>query len=438
MGIQRLTTTGGAAPEPPATRYSALMAPGVRGCPPVVVGQSGAARRPRVLVASWLISESTRRMLDGIRAFLRENGLEWDIEALSMLQTDTIRLALEAERPDGVVMGFDAPQVAASLAATTMPVVFLRFGAGDPAPRRRLSVLRLGFANAGRMAAHHFLDRGGFRSFAFVEATQDPAWSLDRGRAFQETVERASGDFRRFSAADGIYQAAIAHRSELTDLAAWLRTLPRPAAVFAATDERAREVILACREAGLDVPRSVAVLGVNNDDFSCRHIIPNLSSIELDHAALGHVAAEELQRLFDRHRARRYDFAVPVRRLVARASTAPASPGGSLVRRALDFIDAHALDGIGSADVVRELGVSRSLLDLRFRELGGGTVLQAIQERRLREVARQLLETDDSIEEICRAVGAGDVSGLRRLFRRRFGCSMREWRKTRSDGSTPT
>ena len=435
MKAQGWTTTG-EHPRTPGETDTLPRAIGGSGAePPVVVGQSG-ARRPRVLVASWLISESTRRMLDGIRAFLRENGLEWDIEALSMLQTDTIRLALEAERPDGVVMGFDAPQVAASLAATTMPVVFLRFGANDPAPRRRLSVLRLGFANAGRMAAHHFLNRG-FRSFAFVEATQDPAWSLDRGRAFQETVERAGGDFRRFSAADGIYQAAIAHRSELTDLAAWLRTLPRSAAVFAATDERAREVILACREAGLDVPRSVAVLGVNNDDFSCRHIIPNLSSIELDHAALGHVAAEELQRLFDKRRARRYDFAVPVRRLVARASTAPASPGGSLVRRALDFIDAHALDGIGSADVVRELGVSRSLLDLRFHELGGGTVLQAIQERRLREVARQLRETDDSIEEICRAVGAGDASGLRRLFRRRFGCSMREWRKTRTNEDNP-
>ena len=397
---------GGAAPEPPE-----------------------APRRPRVLVASWFLSEPSRRMLDGIRAFLREHGLEWEIEALPLLQTDTIRLALEFEQPDGVIMSFEAPQVFDSLAATSMPVVFLRFGANDPPPRRRLSVLRLGFGDVGRAAARLFLDRGGFRSYAFVEATRDPAWSLDRGRAFHEAVEHAGGDFRRFSAADGVYQAAIAHRRELTDLAVWLRDLPRPAAVFAATDERAREVILACRETGLDVPRAVSVLGVNNDDFSCRHIIPNLSSIELDHAALGRVAAEELQNLFDGRRARRSDFAMPVRRLVARASTAPASPGGALVRRALDFIDARVFDGISTADVVRELGVSRSLLDLRFRELGGGTVLEAILERRLCEVARQLRETDDSVEQICLAVGSGDPSGLRRLFRRRFGCSMRAFRK---------
>ena len=418
------TTTGDAAPEPPMARGNAPAA--ARGAAPQPPAPS---RRPRVLVATWFLSEPSRRMLDGIRAFLREHGLEWEIEALALLQTDTMRLALEFEQPDGVIVSFEAQQVFDSLAATAMPVVFLRFGAIDPPHRRqRLSVLRLGFGDAGRVAAHHFLDRGGFRSYAFVEATRDPAWSLDRGRAFQEAVEHAGGDFRRFSAADGVYHAAIAHRRELTDLAAWLRMLPRPAAVFAATDERAREVILACREAGLDVPRAISVLGVNNDDFSCRHIIPNLSSLELDNAALGRVAAEELQRLFDGCRARRSNFTIPVRRLVARASTAPASPGGALVRRALDFIDTRALDGIGAADVVREMGVSRSLLDLRFRQLDGRSVLEAILDRRLREVRRLLRETDDSIESICSAAGFGDPAGLRRHFKRRHGLSMRQWR----------
>lgn len=389
-----------------------------------------AARRPRVLVAAWFMSEPSRRMLDGIRSFLRERGLEWDIEALALLQTDTIRLALEVERPDGVIMGFEAPQIRESLSHTSMPTVFLRFYEQEPpVGRRRLSELRFDFGDAGNAAARHFLDQGGFRSFGFVEATQDPAWSQNRGQSFRAAVERAGGLFRRFSGAGGVFQAAIAHRSELAELGEWLRALPRPAAVFAATDERAREVILACREAGLDVPRAVSVLGTNNDEFICRYIFPNLSSVELDHAALGYAAAEELQRLFAGHRPRIRTFVFPVRQLVARASTAPTSPGGALVRRALDFIDARALDGIGAADVVREMGVSRSLLDLRFRELSGGTVLEAIQERRLREVLRLLSETNDPIETICNAVGVSDPSGLRRLFRRRLGCSMRQWRK---------
>ena len=387
--------------------------------------------RPRVLVASWAGSSTAQRLLDGARESARAHDVEWDIEVLPHPQTDTMRLALESGDTDGVITSFSAPAILESLRGSSMPAVFLRFDADDPplAGRKRLSVLRLDFAAAGRAAARHFLDFGGFRSFAFVEATRDPGWSVSRGDAFGRAVEAAGQPFFRFSAAGGIYQASVAHRSELSELGAWLQSLPRPVAVFAASDERARDTILACREAGLDVPRAVSVLGVNNDEFTCRHIFPNLSSIELDHAALGRAAADELLRLFDAKRPRRRAFPVPVLRLAPRASTGPSSPGGMLVRRALDFIEARAFEGIGAADVVRHVGVSRSLLDLRFRELEGRSVLDALQDRRMREVCRRLRETTDSIETICRAVGYGDTGGLRRLFKRRFGLSMSAFRR---------
>ena len=103
------------------------------------------------------------------------------------------------------------------------------------------------------------------------------------------------------------------------------------------------------------------------------------------------------------------------------------------MRQALDWIEAHACEGFGAADVAKALRASRSLLDLRFREIGGGTVLGALNDRRLREVQRLLRETDDSIESICGAAGFSDASGLRRLFKRRFGLSMRQWRAENHD-----
>ena len=388
------------------------------------------ARPSRIFVANWMVSAPAQRMLDGIQAFAREHGLDWDLEALSMEQTDTMRLALEVERPDGVITGFDASPVMASLMATSMPTVFLRHGTEEPpASRRRLSVLRLDFGDVGRAAAHHLLERGGFRSFGFVEATRDPGWSASRGEAFREAVARAGRPFFHLSAAEGVFQASVANRRELSALADWLRALPKPAGIFAATDERARDTLLACREAALEVPRAVSVLGVNNDEFFCRHVFPNLTSVAIDHEQVGRAAAAELQRLLERRKPRRQDLVVPVLAVEARASTAPVSQGGPLVRQALDWIEAHACEGVGAADVARALRASRSLLDLRFRELGGGTVLGALTDRRLREVQRLLRETSDRIETICDAAGFGDAAGLRRLFRRRFGCSMREWRR---------
>ena len=377
-----------------------------------------------------MIAADSKRFLDGVESYARDAGLDWDLEVLPLYQADTMRLALETQHPDGVITGFHAPELFASLAKTSMPVVFLRHEETEPAARRRrLSVLRLDFGEVGRAAARHFLERGGVRSFAFVEATRDPEWSRSRGDAFRDAVAGTGLPFFRFSAKEGTYQASVASREEFGALAEWLRALPKPAAVFAASDERARDTLLSCREAGLEVPRSVAILGVNNDEFTCRHVFPNLSSVALDQMSLGRAAAAELHRLLRGARPVRRGRPVPVAGVAARASTAPPSPGGRLVGAAWEWIERHACEGAGAADVARALRASRSLLDLRFRELGGGTVLDALTNRRLREVKRLLRETGDRIESICGEAGFRDASGLRRLFRRRFGCSMREWRK---------
>ena len=379
--------------------------------------------RRRIFVAAW----AAKPMFDGVEAFARERGLGWEVEALSRYQPNTIALAMEKERFDGAIIGFCADEAMATLHRTSVPAVFLRYD--DIVPRRRrrrLAVLHLDFTELGRAAARHFLDVGGYRAFAFVEATHDPRWSRERGDAFRDAVATRGLPFFRFSAAEGVYQAALANRREISDIAEWLRGVPKPCGVLAATDERARDTLLACREAGLQVPRQVAILGVNNDEFLCRHIFPNLSSIPQDDAGVGRKAAETLQALFDgRGENRDIRHAVGALPVAARASTAPPSPGGILVSRALDWIDAHACEGVGVRDVVRALGISKSLLVLRFRELAGTTVLGAIQERRLREVRRRLAETDDPIEKICAASGYGDSGGLRRLFKRRFGESMR-------------
>lgn len=398
---------------------------------PETVSRAPVSRR--ILVANWMTTPSSQRLLDGVLEYAAAHGLSWEVEALQMEQTETMRLALETQRPDGVITGFSSQPNLALLSRTSMPTVYLRYYDVEfPASRRRLSVFRLDFGEVGRAAARHFLEQGGYRSFGFVEAPRDPLWSRSRGDAFLAAAGHGGRPTFRYSTLTGTHQAAFARPSELTSLAEWLNALPKPAAVFAAQDERARDTILACRQAGLEVPLSVSVIGVNNDEFTCRHIYPNLSSVEIDGAALGRAAAEDLHRLMNGGRPVRRDFGVAVAGVMARASSAPPAPSGVLVQRALDWIEAHACEGAGAADVAKALNVSRSLLDLRFRQLRYGTLLKAIHDRRLREVRRLLRETDDSIEAICGGAGFGEPAGLRHLFKRRFGCSMREWRKTNS------
>ena len=99
-----------------------------------------------------------------------------------------------------------------------------------------------------------------------------------------------------------------------------------------------------------------------------------------------------------------------------------------LVDRALNYIAAAACGGLRAADVATHLGVSRSLLDLRFRQICGKSVLQEITDRRLDEVKRLLAETGLPIIRIGQQAGFNDPDNLKRLFRRRFGVTMRDWR----------
>ena len=83
-------------------------------------------------------------------------------------------------------------------------------------------------------------------------------------------------------------------------------------------------------------------------------------------------------------------------------------------------------------DVVKHLKCSRRLADLRFRELQGRSILDAITERRLDEVKRRLSGTREKMDFIAVSCGYANPNYLKNLFRKRFAMSMGEFRRTAS------
>lgn len=195
-----------------------------------------------------------------------------------------------------------------------------------------------------------------------------------------------------------------------------------------------RRTTAAAREAGAKIPRDLAVLSVGNDEMVCDHVRPTLTSLAPDFEGEGYRAARELQAMMMGARPRRRVFLFGVLETVERGTTRNVSVGRAVARAARDYIAANALRGITAADVVRQLGVSRSLAGLRFREETGLSIHAAILEARLGEVKRLLSKTDKPIGEIARQVGYADANYLKNLFRRKCGCSMRQWRKEATEG----
>ena len=106
----------------------------------------------------------------------------------------------------------------------------------------------------------------------------------------------------------------------------------------------------------------------------------------------------------------------------------PQSASGRLVQKVLAYISREAVKGIGVEDVARRFKVSRSLLELRFGELQGESVYEAMLRIRLEEVKRLLRNTDEPIAAITAACGWENPAPPKALFKRRFGMSMRDWR----------
>ena len=196
-------------------------------------------------------------------------------------------------------------------------------------------------------------------------------------------------------------------------------------------DMRATHVLTAAQKGGVAIPKEISVIGVDNDELLCDFTSPSLTSVAIDFVRAGMLAAQSLDGMMRKgKRAESFVKAVDGRpRIVERESTARLAPAVSLVERAMSYIRKNALSEINVTDVVEHLGVSRRLADRRFREIEKSSIMETIISIRLNEVKSRLASTRLPIGLITQACGFKNDNYAKNLFRRRFGMSMREWRK---------
>ena len=380
-------------------------------------------RSRRVMVAVRMMNTTGRQRLRGVYRYLAE-GHDWDLH-LVRVETELTEPSIRQAERDGI-QGFlvcyhPSSETLAALASSHVPVVSFMT---NPHPKRN-GFFRLpeeDNLHIGMLAAEHFRSLGRFRSFGFVPDVDDLFWSRQRLEGFRRGLGK---DARRLA----VFKPPAASPSDASSLADWLLALPKPTAVMASWDYRAAEVISACRNAGLAVPAQVAVCGMDDDEFICDSASPPLTSIRADREGQGHAAATVLGAIMDGiHHPRIRSDPFHTASLVVRGSSAPIAPATSLVERALVLVEQEALSGISAADVARRLGVSRRLMDMRFRQLGLPSVADELTTRRIGKAKQLLAETRLPLDRIADLSGFANSDSMRNLFRRRFGLSTRAFR----------
>ena len=108
------------------------------------------------------------------------------------------------------------------------------------------------------------------------------------------------------------------------------------------------------------------------------------------------------------------------------------------VRRALDFISANYMKRISLRTVAAEVGLSSCRLSHLVKELTGRTVLEIIQQVRVRQAQHLLERTSRSCADIAYEVGFGDQSYFTKHFRRLTGTTPARYRRAGSSERSGT
>ena len=389
------------------------------------------SRQRKILVAIPTNGPDGRLRVAGVLKYANTRT-NWDLRIVSSrtaFNDDEVHELLGGGL-DGCILAAYTPAVDEILKRRIPTIIALENMHQELGPRPNCISVLMDNHEIGRIAAEHFKSLGHFASYAFIPAPPKIPWSLERKAAFFENADRRAEFFEYpesdFEMVNMTGEAGIQVRTE--ELVEFLRSLPRPAAVFAANDLLAVQAIKACREARIKVPASLAVIGCDNDELLCQGERPALTSILPGFEKAGFAAARALDALIHGTPPATHVLRIPGAALVPRASTTTLPPAVAVVNAAMDFIKTHALDGISTADVISHLRISRSLLDLRFRQLRNESVMDAILGIRLAAVRERIEKTDKKFLAIGAECGFRNPDYLKRLFRKRFGMSMREWR----------
>jgi LacI family transcriptional regulator len=240
----------------------------------------------RVVIAARLYDAVGRVRLEGIFHHL-DKGRAWRIRLLETEAKFTPQMLDDAlaSGTDGFII-FQALDDASwrRIVASGVPVVTLESAYPVALPRpAQIRFVRNDDEGIGALAAKHLLAAGDFRAFAFVPSPGGEQWSRRRQKAFAAALKAAGKTCRVLAAPTANALAA----------------LPRPFALYAATDPLALSVLDACRAARIAVPGQAAVLGTDNDEMLCAHARPSLSSIQFVTERQGELVALALDRLMN-------------------------------------------------------------------------------------------------------------------------------------------
>jgi LacI family transcriptional regulator len=386
-------------------------------------------QRPHVALIVETSLASGRAILRGVARYVRRHG-PWALFYQPRSLEEAVPKWLRQWRGDGIIVRVQNRKIAEAVLAAGLPAVdVLGVVPGLPLP-----LVHVDDAQVARLAAAHLLERG-FQHFGFF-GIEGENWSHNREQAFVEAVLREGGSAQVYNLPRGVETFGSWEAVE-DDLAAWITRLPKPAGLMVCSDQRGPLLLEACRRAGVAVPDELTIIGVDNDEPLCEVCNPPLSSVVPNHEQVGYEAAALLERLMAGQAPPEKPVLVAPAGVVTRLSSDTLAIEDRQVAAALRLIREHACEGLKVNALARQVGLSRTVLQRRFRAVLRKSVHQLIIEARLKRAQDLIVNTDLPMIEIAERCGFKHVEYLCAVFKQRLGMPPRQLRRPQSQRPRP-
>lgn len=286
-------------------------------------------------------------------------------------------------------------------------------------------------AAVARIAAEHFLSRG-HKNFAFYSDVQNWAFE-ENGRGFLSALQSAgkTGTWICWHRSPNFTDGHLQWKHKRNWLAAELKRLPKPLALFAATDDHAVEALEICENLGLRVPDDISIVGSDNSQPAVEAMHTPISSVDTNLERVGYRGAALLDQLIRgaKTASQPEPLRIPPSGLVIRKSSDLLAVNHPGVARALHFLFSHSHEPIGVDDLARAAAMSRRGLHQAFIEHLGRAPGQELQRVRLESAKRRLVESSEKLESVGVNSGYQSANSFWFAFKSATGFSPKQYRE---------
>jgi LacI family transcriptional regulator len=280
------------------------------------------------------------------------------------------------------------------------------------------------YYKTGVMAAKFFLDRG-YRNFAFY-GYKHAIWSRERESGFRTEIIRNGYTFHTLDNENPDHKEWVYNHEYLGE---WLLSLPKPTALFACDDYYALQLSETCNIYNIHVPDEIALLGVDNDELLCNISNPPLSSIVLDEENGGYQAGKMLHKRINNEITETFNIVIEPLYVECRTSTEKYAVSDKYIQKVLTYISNNYMNQITISDIIKQVPLSRRVLEKKFRSMTGNSLYQCIQEHKINQFIRLLLTTDGPLYEAAYQSGFDNYKNVSRIFGKYKQMSPVEYRR---------